>query len=254
MNLVFASGFLAPQMVGTLEYFRDLPRIYPGALFPTVAIVGDIAIRAKALAQQIQAKFPAGPVHVIAHSMGGLDARMVISDDIGGLASAGRFASLSTLSTPHLGSPVADFVTSPPDPLDLHADVVLESICAVIEALGMPAGALDNLTTKFCKKFDADHPDRPGVRYFSYAAAGLYNFFLKPTHSYLQHIGQTPEEVVNDGLVAVASAKHNGFTEEPWTKADHISEVGWQIGRPGFEPEFDYRAAIARIVARLQAL
>jgi triacylglycerol lipase len=252
MNLVFATGFLVPQIFGGLEYYRELTAIYPNALFPAVPVVGNIATRAKALAEQVQAKFPAGRVHIVAHSMGGLDGRMLISEDIGGLASAGRIGSLSTISTPHLGSAVADFVCVPPDVLNLPAHVLYETVRTVIEALGMPVGAMANLTTTFCKDFDAKHPDRPDVRYFSYAGAGLCNFFLKATHSYLQHVGRTPDEVLNDGLVTLASARHNGFTEAPWTDADHVSEVGWQIDRLGFEAEFDYRAAIARIVARLE--
>lgn len=251
MNLVFATGFLAPQMFGSLDYFHDLPGVYPQALFTTVPILGSIADRAHALAAQINAKFPAGPVHIIAHSMGGLDSRMLVSQDIGGLASAGRIASLSIVSTPNLGSAVADFVIAPPSVLNLPARVLYDTICSVVQAMGMPVGALANLTTTYCKQFDAENPDRAGVRYFCYAGAGLSNFFLKPTHSYLQHVGRTPEEVVNDGMVTLASAKHNDFTEPPWTGADHITEVGWQIDRPGFVSDFDHKAAFARIVARL---
>lgn len=251
MNLVFATGFLAPQMFGSLDYYRGLPAVHPYALFPTVPIVGSIADRATALGQQIQAKFPTGPVHIVAHSMGGLDARFLISQNVGGLASAGRIASLSTISTPHLGSAVADFVTAPPDVLNLPARVLYDTICAVVEAMGMPVGALANLTTTYCKQLDAQNPDRAGVRYFCYAGAGLSNIFLKPTHSYLEHVGQTPDEVGNDGMVTLASAKHNDFTEPPWTAADHITEVGWQIDRPLFKADFDYQDAVARIVSRL---
>jgi hypothetical protein len=42
MNLVFASGFLAPQKVLAVDYFRDLPAQYPEALFPRVAVDGGV--------------------------------------------------------------------------------------------------------------------------------------------------------------------------------------------------------------------
>lgn len=252
MNVVFSTGFLAPQMFGSLDYYNGLPSVYPQALFPTVPITGSILDRAKALAEQIKAKFPSGPIHIVAHSMGGLDSRMLISQDVVGLAA--RIVSLSTISTPHLGSAVADFVSGPPSILNLPERVLYDSICAVVEALGMPVGALGNLTTTYCKKFDADNPDRPGVRYFCYAGAGLSNFFLKPSHSYLQHVGRTPDEVVSDGMVTLASAKHGEFTEPPWTDADHVTEVGWQINRLGFKADFDHKGAIARILKRLEAL
>lgn len=254
MNLVFSTGFLVPQMLGGgQDYFHNAPAKYPNALFATVPILGQIPDRAKALASQIVQKFPAGRVHLVAHSMGGLDSRFLISHDVQGLASSGRIASLSTISTPHLGSAVADFINAPPDLLNLPARILYETITAAVEAMGMPVGALANLTTTYCATFNAQNPDRDDVRYFCYAGVGLYNFFLKPTHTYLQYLGRTPDEVQNDGIVTLASAKHIPLTEPPWA-ADHISEVGWQIDRPGFKSDFDHLAAIDRIVQRLNAL
>lgn len=254
MNLVFATGFLAPQMLGGQEYFRSVPAKYADALFPTVPIIGTIRDRAEALAAAINQKnFPPGPINLIAHSMGGLDSRFLISQDVGGLASAGRIASLSTIATPHLGSAVADFVIAPKLE-SIPERALYDTITAVIHAMGMPIGALANLTTSFCKTFNTENPDRPGIQYFAYAGVGLSNFFLKPTHAYLQHVGTNALEVQNDGMVTVASATHNGLTEPPWAGADHVSEVGWQIDRPGFKGDFDHIAAIERVVDRLNSV
>jgi len=251
MNLVFSTGFLAPQMIGGQEYFRALPSKYPDALFPLVPIVGTIEDRANAIAAAIAARnFPPGPIHIIAHSMGGLDSRFLISQDIGGLASSGRIGSLSTISTPHLGSAVADFVMTPMLS-SIPERALYDTIVGVVHALGMPTGALANLTTSFCKTFDAANPDRAAIKYFSYAGVGLNNFFLKPSHAYLQHVGKTPEEVQSDGMVTIASATHNGLTEPPWAGADHVAEVGWQIDRVGFKADFDHLGAIDRIIHRL---
>ncbi len=55
-----------------------------------------------------------GPIHLVGHSTGGLDARLVASPDIvlpvgsaHNLAWARRLASVTTLSTPHYGTPLA---------------------------------------------------------------------------------------------------------------------------------------------------
>ncbi|MGC2697605.1 MAG: alpha/beta fold hydrolase [Candidatus Angelobacter sp.] len=108
MNLAFASGFLVPQSILGVDYFRGLPAHFPNALFPTTAIDAHVRDRAKTLATEINRRFPDGEIHIIAHSMGGLDSRYLLSKNLLGLA--GRVKSLSTISTPHWGSPVADLV------------------------------------------------------------------------------------------------------------------------------------------------
>jgi hypothetical protein len=111
MNLVFANGFLFPQkLLGGNHYFRNLPEKFPDALFPEVPVAGTVEARAQALAGQIAQRFPSGELHIIAHSMGGLDARFLLSRNLQGLANPGRVISLSTIATPHHGSPVADLL------------------------------------------------------------------------------------------------------------------------------------------------
>src|SRR5580658_8847759 len=109
-NLVFASGVLVPQRIAGLDYFKGLAAHYPAetTLFAPVSLLGSVQLRAQQLAAAIAAKFPAGEVHIIAHSMGGLDARCLLAQNLAGLA--GRVVSLSTISTPHHGSPVADML------------------------------------------------------------------------------------------------------------------------------------------------
>ena len=54
------------------------------------------------------------PLHVIAHSMGGLDARYAIRNVP---QVADRVKTLVTIGTPHRGSPVADAVVARTGPL-----------------------------------------------------------------------------------------------------------------------------------------
>lgn len=132
-----------------LEYFRVARPLYESmgmrVLVPSLPSVGSIESRATALARQLSEE--PGPLHLVAHSMGGLDARYWISH----LGGAGKVVSLTTLATPHRGSPVADFVCSGVSPFRLlkgpHA-----------------------LTTTAMRQFNDSTPDAPDVIYRSYAA------------------------------------------------------------------------------------
>src|SRR5712692_3871085 len=159
MNLVFASGVLFPQKVGPLEYFRGLPDEYPDALFPNVKGIDSVEQRAKQLAEEIdQKKFPSGPIHIIAHSMGGLDARRFLVEGPKSLTE--RVVSLSTIATPHHGSLIADLLAGELEGslitdllagrFDGLARIVSWPLRRVIEAFpGLRKNALDDLTTNF---------------------------------------------------------------------------------------------------------
>jgi triacylglycerol lipase len=125
MNIAFASGVLAPQKFLGVDYFLGFAQHFKNsdvrALFPSVPVTASIAHRADALADELtgskaKEKFePDKKIHIIAHSMGGLDARLLISRNLKGLRD--RIASLTTLCTPHEGSLAADFLTGHEPPL-----------------------------------------------------------------------------------------------------------------------------------------
>jgi len=249
MNLVFATGVALPQMLAGQEYFRGMKAKYPDAIFPKAAAFGTIATRAQQLADGIRQRFPTGPVHVVGHSMAGLDTRYLITRNLNGLAE--RIVSLSTISTPHAGTPLADFLVAPkPNVFDLGTHLLYETITEAMRVLGWDAGAFADLTTVSAKKFNAENPDRQSTHYFAYAGMGVDSFVLKPSHALLSAIARTPEEVQNDGTVTIASAMRTGLVEAPW-RADHLAQVGHDLDRPGFVAEFDHFAAIDRIVLRL---
>ena len=97
--------------------------------------------------------------------------------------------------------------------------------------IGLAAGALGDLTTTAAASFNQHHPDSADVRYFTYAGAGQHSFLLKPTHAYLEAIGRMPDDVQNDGVVTIASAKRKGLAEPPWP-TDHFGEIGYNLNRP----------------------
>jgi triacylglycerol lipase len=204
MQLVFASGFFVPQRLIGFEYFRGMRAAFPDALFPVVSPLASIAQRASALADAIQEAFPAGAIHVIAHSMGGLDTRMLLARNTHGLAAPGRIAALSTISTPHRGSPIADLLVGP-QPVGLDFRTLYYRLIETLAAdIGLDIGALGELTSGFAATFNHDCPDVARVAYRSYAGGTQESIVLKPAHLYCEFVGTTDDERMNDGLVPLA--------------------------------------------------
>ena len=161
-------------------------------------------------------------VNIIAHSMGGLDTRHMLFRDRNEGKIHERVASLTTISTPHEGSPFADWGL---DNLPL--------IPAVIQKLGLDVAALKDLRTDACKAFNA-RPDvaefetacRESIRFQTYAGKqefwGIFNALKLPFHIIDKREGE------NDGLVSVSSAKwRDEFFRGTIDKTDHLNELGW---------------------------
>jgi hypothetical protein len=204
------------------------------------------------LANAIQHEFPTGPVHIIAHSMGGLDSRTIIGNNLLGLAEPGRIASLTTLSTPHRGSPVADLLAGP-TPTDARR-IIYDVVGDVFGRLGVPTGALANLTAEAASRV----PDpvaagtRPHIRYRSYFASGRpgllsTSLLLAPTYNYIHQVtGQD-----NDGVVALDSARYGDFQQPHW-ECDHADMLGYNLDTAGIGPPiFPHLARIDAIIAQL---
>ena len=239
MSVVFAAGFLVPQQVGPASYFRGVAAAFPGAFFPNVPTVADIGGRANALAGQLQNVN--GPIHIVAHSMAGLDSRYLLSQDLLGLRSSGKIASLSMIATPNWGSPIADLLVG------AQASVLAyRMLVHLADDLGLPAGALGNLTSGYIgKTFNPQNPNAGNVDYYSYAGSGTALSLLKPAHAYIDLVGQTADDKANDGMVSVKSAAWTPLAEAAWP-TDHLGEVG-------YDPTFDHIAAYRRILARAGA-
>ncbi len=153
-------------------------------------------------------------VHIIAHSMGGLDARrMLFNYRESGIAD--RVASLTTIGTPHWGSPVADLCVR-------HCPALFDR----------PRFGLDgvyDLQTSVCASFNAlaeSWEQTCGVRFRTYATTKNWHYVytpLKPTWKYIE-----AHEGANDGLVSVNSAKwQDAYFVPPVLDLDHLNQVGW---------------------------
>src|SRR6185437_1575711 len=111
---------------------------------PSVATIGSIQERGNQLAGVLR-DAGSGPKHIIAHSMGGLDARHAITnrkDIVQGVKT------LVTIGTPHRGSPVADAVVNAAGPL------INEIPAFILGILRRNTGAFNDLTTTRCIPFD----------------------------------------------------------------------------------------------------
>ncbi len=251
MNLVFASGVLVPQHLLGRDYFRGIGAAFPGALFPEVPVTASVEARADAMAAQIDATFPTGPIHIVAHSMGGLDARRLLSRNLRGLAAPGRVASLSTISSPHRGSPIADLLVGPnpdgPGPRQSAYAILRRTF----DAFGVTIEALGALTSGSTAAFNKAHADVAHVRYLSYAGDRADSLVLTPAHYYIESVGQSEDERANDGVVSLASAKW-GEVIMPWWPTDHLGELGHNVGvLPTQQSPFDNIAAFRDVVARV---
>jgi triacylglycerol lipase len=252
LNLVFAHGFLgwSHPLLG-INYFRGLQAHITrlgghAALFPQVPPVGTYEHRARALADAIQQAYPEGPVHIIAHSMGGLDSRVIIARNLHGLSNAGRIASLTTLSTPHYGSPVADLLAGsrPLGPRRLLYDAISHAI----GLLGIDTGAIADLTAERCSKVPDVAQTHPHIRYRSYFGSGRAGLprtcaALVPAHQYISAVTGQP----NDGLVAQQSAQY-GEVIEPFWPCDHLDMIGHNLDTADLIFQFDHLAAFEAII------
>lgn len=192
---------------------------------PQVNPVGSIQQRATQLASEIANQLPAGDLHIIAHSMGGLDARYLLANDVD-VAVAERIRTLVTIGTPHRGSPVADAILKPiGNPLAEH---IPRHIRRQLENLQTHVGGAFELTTEAGIHFDESTPDREGVLYIEVAgnaALGRGGLVFFDLAAKIGHIGNE----INDGVVTKSSALRQveGHIHLPDWPVDHAGEVGW---------------------------
>jgi triacylglycerol lipase len=163
-------------------------RVHPSA---------SIETRARQLKAQILMRCRAmncrdARVTIVAHSMGGLDARFMISH----LGMDDRVDALITIATPHRGSAYADWAFD-------NLGTKLRGIAAA-RALNLDFRAIADLRIGAMKVFNEQTPDKPDVWYGSVAtfqkASRIAPFLLIP------HGVVTKREGDNDGVVSVKSA------------------------------------------------
>jgi triacylglycerol lipase len=211
------------QLLPTIHYFNcvadHLREQGHVVLEPQVDPTGSVQERGDQLAEKIlKQTAPGDKVHILAHSMGGLDARHAITKRTDLVE---RVATLVTIGTPHRGSPVADAVAT-------RTGKLLDRIPHLLrQKLESNVKALHDLTTEVCTAFDASTPDAPSVRYVNVAGNALKGSELLLFHL-AAAIGDIAGEI-NDGVVTRSSALRAGNQQLDDWPVDHAGEIGWNM-------------------------
>ena len=190
--------------------------------------IGTRADRLAATVMLTTEKYKAEKVHIIGHSMGGLDARYMVVE-IPQISE--KVATITSIGTPHLGTPFADFF------MDLGTDAALDFINThlCLDFRGFLA-----ITSEVTREFNeraAPAEAANGVQYFTYSAYQGQEKMFEPLKFIWQYIDE--REGDNDGLVSVSSQAWgteivgaDGITKPIHQRqfdigADHLNEVGW---------------------------
>jgi triacylglycerol lipase len=188
--------------------------------------------RGKQLAAQIRqilTSSGAAKVNIIAHSQGGLDARYAIAAE----GVSAQVASLSTLSTPHLGTPIADQSLQMTGPLAQSAmSVMLNFMGRTMNGQTQDPdtkAAVQSLTVEYMTKtFNAKYPNVPSVYYQSWSAiTGNGTQDRMKTMMGISHSLLNSAAGPNDGVVPETSARWGTFRAT--LHADHLDLIGYKL-------------------------
>ena len=219
--LGFDELHLAGKFLAGVQYWRGIKEALMAndieAVTTSVPATGSIEARAHALKQEITTKAAGKDVNIIAHSMGGLDARYLISQL---KPKPFKIMSLTTIATPHRGSSVADIIFGE------IGQEHLPGVYKLLARLHIDSGAFGQLTRAYLRdKFNPANPDDPSVRYFSYGASAKPSLFsaFRISHDLIEEL-----EGPNDGLVSVASSKwgRDGY-KGTLMGVTHLDLINW---------------------------
>lgn len=228
--LVFCHGLLGFDVLGPrniapmqISYWRGVREVLESngaeVMICRVPATASIKDRATILMEQIEKQYEGRTVNLIGHSMGGLDCRYLIS-----VLKPTKFSvcSLTTISTPHRGSPFADYVID-----NVIGRDRLPQLLGMMESLNLPnsgdGSAFAALGTRAMRVFNTEVIDDPNVHYYSWGAScdpGLLDTFRWP-HNVIY-----AKEGPNDGLVSVYSARWGEY-RGTLLGVNHLEMVGW---------------------------
>jgi triacylglycerol lipase len=193
-RLYFSPGMFGFGRLASYDYFVHLERALTERLHAhgddvethvlQVSPTASIRRRASKLAELVASTCgpdgpSGGPIHLIGHSTGGLDARLVASPSAslaappGALSWRHRLASITTMNTPHFGTPLASFFTTVSGERVLRAltaltflglslgspplaavSALVAAFARVDRALGLELAVLDRTTDAFLRMLD----------------------------------------------------------------------------------------------------
>lgn len=220
-------------------YFRGIPELLRAmgnrVLVTRVHPTAGIRRRARKLGERILTAFPDEPVHIIGHSMGGLDARELLTEP----GWSDRVLSLTTIATPHLGSTLAD-----------AAGRRFGPVYRLLKAIGWDHEGFHDLKPSRARRWHEATPEPSDVACFSVAGDPPPDdvcFLLRRLHASMRRW-----EGPNDGLVSVRSSEAFGTPLEAWP-SDHLQQMNWWTGSPRLEVPPKIAGCYQAIIENLHA-
>ncbi|MFW6347988.1 MAG: esterase/lipase family protein [Cyclonatronaceae bacterium] len=212
--VLLCHGFGAMGNMAKRGLLDDVAMMYRAhgilAFAPNIVPYARIETRAEAWMEAIAhilEETGCNKIDVIAHSMGGLDMRYAIHH----LGAHAHVHSLTTVSTPHRGTALADFMLRTPEQILNHLARLTNWFGNNVypEIPSDVLGALEQLRPAYIQEtFNPNCPNHPDVQYQSVTAScgkgttAPINSFLIPFNKHIyEHEGP------NDGYVPVASAR-----------------------------------------------
>ena len=243
--IVLVHGMFGFDDVGGYDYFYGIPddlRQYGAKVYVVqVPALDSTVARGEALLPQIeQIAAIYGKVNLIGHSHGGPTARYIahVRPDL--------VASITSVGSPHKGSPVADvIVNSPADSLAVKLGNALGSLIDLLSGGGYPQdmqASLNSLTTAGSADFNRQVPEGMpttacgegaysvnGVRYYSWGGTGVLTNALDVSDPLLGVTSLAFGFSANDGLVGRCS-NHMGKVLRDNYFMNHLDEVNQVFG------------------------
>ncbi|PWO00652.1 alpha/beta-hydrolase, partial [Tilletiopsis washingtonensis] len=222
--LVFAHGLfgfdqlaLGPKSMPLIfNYWRGITEVLKErgteVLVARVPASASIQERAEALRDVIERHFGGREINLIGHSMGGLDSRYLISR----LETSFTVKSLTTIATPHRGSPFADYMLQ-----QVIGKDNIPSLLSLVRAVGIPGGgkAFEQLQLADMAKFNEEVSGGACcARRCADSTAGFLSEFRIP-HGII-----FAQEGPNDGLVSCSSAEWGEYRGT--LAANHLELIG----------------------------
>jgi triacylglycerol lipase len=242
--VVLIHGLGARSTYGPFDYFYGVPAALRKegyeVFIPSLTAWQSVEFRSEQLKEQIEDAIPEGKMNLIGHSMGGLDARYIVSQ----LGFAERVASVTTIGTPNRGSILGDIAVS------LVPEVAFQKLDQALKFFKSSSEGFKQLSCRYnSEKLTPLLADQPGVAYFSATSAipkDDYKRTALPVF-WATHLMLQAQEGDNDGFVSVESSK--------WGKhictyrGDHYGQIGQILGR---SRGLDHHAFMQEILGHLR--
>lgn len=222
------------------EYFRKLPA-YLGSSGTPVYVVelttdSSIGERAAVLKNFLETDLKGQMVNLICHSLGGLDARYAAS-----VLGATQIASITTIGTPHQGSPLADWAVR-----QMQKNYPWYWIFRLLGYDMRQRRFLPELTTEYmANTFNPKVPNMNGIRYFSVQSRGSFatrsmSYLLWFTNNWLENERHPMALNGHDGLVPYDSQEWGTVIYN--AQMDHLGQINHHEWRSEDQSPQSYQA------------